>query len=168
MFRRLLVRIKTLWTLAKNERASPKELAWAIAIGVFAGCTPAVGVHGWVALGLATLLRKNRLFCWIGSRISSVLILPWIVLAEVEVSHWLRTGSFVELHASDALDKAPTLILDWILGSIPVGLTLAALLGVLSFYAFRFRDRRRAAREARETVTPSPAGSPPRSSGYRP
>jgi len=166
LFRRLLVRIKTLWNLARNERASPKELAWAIALGVFAGCTPAVGVHGWLALGLATLFRKNRLFCWIGSRVSNFLILPWIVIAEVQLSHRLRTGGFVELHESDALEKAPTLILDWILGSIPVGIALAALVGVLSFYAFRFRDRRRAAREAREAkekdeeVTRSPAGAP--------
>jgi uncharacterized protein (DUF2062 family) len=167
LFRRLLVRIKTLWSLAKNERASPKELAWAIALGVFAGCTPAVGVHGWVALGLATLFRKNRLFCWIGSRISNFLILPWIVIAEVQLSHRLRTGSFVELHESDALEKAPALILDWILGSIPVGIALGALLGILAFYGFRFRDRRRAAREAREAkerekdeATRSPAEAP--------
>jgi uncharacterized protein (DUF2062 family) len=160
LFRRLLVRIKTLWALAKNERASPKELAWAIALGVFAGCTPAVGVHGWVALGLATIFRKNRLFCWIGSRISNVVIIPWIIIAEVQLSHRLRTGSFVELHESDALEKAPTLILDWILGSFPVGIALAALLGVLSFYAFRFRDRRRAAREAREAKEGEPTRSP--------
>lgn len=164
MFRRLLLRIKTLWNLARNERASPKELAWAVALGVFAGCTPAVGAHGWVALGLATLFRKNRLFCWIGSRVSNFVILPWIVIAEVQLSHRLRTGGFVELHESDALEKAPTLILDWILGSLPVGIALAALVGGLSFYAFRFRDRRRAAREAREAqesaATRSPAEAP--------
>lgn len=160
MLRKLFVRLKTLWELARNERASPKELAWAIALGVFAGCTPAVGVHGWVALGLATLFRKNRLFCWIGSRISNFLILPWIVIAEVQLSHRLRTGSFVELHESDALEKAPALIVDWILGSIPVGMALAALLGVVSFYAFRFRDRRRQAREARESAEAEATRSP--------
>lgn len=162
MFRRLLLRIQTLWRLAKNERASPKELAWAIALGVFAGCTPAVGVHGWVAIGLATILKKNRLFSWIGSRISNILILPWIVIAEVQLSHRLRTGSFVELHERDALEKAPALLVDWILGCIPVGIALAALVAVPSFYALRFRDRRRAAREALGTddATRSPDEAP--------
>ena len=50
VFRRLWEKIKRLWKLAKSERASPREIGWAVAIGAFAGCTPAVGVHGRLAM----------------------------------------------------------------------------------------------------------------------
>lgn len=148
MFRRLWTRIRTLWMVAKNERGTPRELAWAVALGVFAGCTPAVGVHGWVAVGLATLFRKNRLFAWLGSRISNFVILPWIVLLEVQLSHRVRTGSFAPITKEHVIDQAASLLLDWILGSIPVGLLLGALLGAVEYAFFAWRDRRRREEEA--------------------
>jgi uncharacterized protein len=163
VFGRLWARVKTLWTLAKNERGTPRELAWAIAIGVFSGCTPAVGFHGWVAVGLATLARKNRLFAWIGSRISNFLILPWIILAEVQLSHRLRTGAYAPLSKDHVLDQAGALLLDWILGSIPVGLALAALLGLVAYRVFVWRDARRAATPV-DVATPPPAEALPPSS----
>lgn len=161
MFGRLWARIKTLWNLAKNERGTPRELAWAIALGVFAGCTPAVGVHGWVAIGFATLFKKNRLFAWLGSRISNFLILPWIVIAEVQLAHRLRTGSFATLTKDDVLDKAGSLLLDWILGSVPVGLVSAAVLGLVAYRLFVWRDARRAREGDAIALTRPPDEAPP-------
>src|SRR5689334_4218671 len=89
VFRKLWEKTKALYRAAKAERASPRELFWAVFVGVFAGCTPAVGVHGPLALGLATLFRKNRLWAWLGSRISNMIILPFIAIAEVQVAHRL-------------------------------------------------------------------------------
>lgn len=147
MFRRLWTKIKTLWTLALNERASPREIGWAVAIGAFAGCTPAVGFHGVLTLFLATVFRKNRLFAWLGSRISNMVFLPFIAYAEIEISHRLRTGSWVAIVIGrDHLwEQAGSLLLDWCLGTIPVGGFIAAVMGVLSWALARRRDRRRAA-----------------------
>ncbi|MBX3209004.1 MAG: DUF2062 domain-containing protein [Labilithrix sp.] len=150
MFRRLWEKIKTLWKLAKSERASPREIGWAVAIGAFAGCTPAIGVHGPLAIGLATLFKKNRLFAWLGSRISNMVFLPFIAIAEVQVSHRVRTGEWVVLDREQALDQAGTLLLDWCLGTIPVGLAIGALMGVISWAFALRRDRRRAARATAE------------------
>ncbi len=133
MFRRLWAKIKQLWKLAKEERASPRELFWAVFLGVFAGCTPAVGIHGWVAVGLATLFRKNRLWSWIGSRISNMVFLPFIAIAEVQIAHRLRVGAWVDLDREHALEQAGTLLLDWCLGTIPVGIVLGALLGAVAY-----------------------------------
>ncbi|MBX3223992.1 MAG: DUF2062 domain-containing protein [Labilithrix sp.] len=150
MFRRLWEKIKTLWKLAMSERASPREIGWAVAIGAFAGCTPAIGVHGPLAIGLATLFKKNRLFAWLGSRISNMVFLPFIAIAEVQVSHRVRTGEWVVLDREQALDQAGTLLLDWCLGTIPVGLAIGALMGVISWAFALRRDRRRAARATAE------------------
>jgi uncharacterized protein (DUF2062 family) len=145
--RRIFSRIKQLWVLARSERASPRQIGWAVAVGVFAGCSPAVGFHGWVALGLATVLRLNRLFCWIGSRICSVVTLPFVVFAEIQTGTWLRTGHFLPLTATDALARGPALILDWCIGFVPVGAVLGALLGLLGYGLALRRTRRARANE---------------------
>lgn len=147
MFRRLWEKIRTLWKLAKSERASPREIAWAVFLGAFAGCTPAVGFHGPLALGLATLFKKNRLFAWLGSRISNMVFLPFIAIAEVQVSHRLRCGEWATLDRQHAVDQAGTLLLDWCIGTIPVGIVIGGIMGVVSYGFAHRRDRLRALKE---------------------
>ena len=147
MLGRLWDKLRTLWRLAKEERASPREIGWAVALGAFCGCTPAVGFHGGLALFVATLFRKNRLFAWLGSRISNILILPFIAFAEVEVAHRIRAGEWVALDPHQALDQATGLLLDWCLGTIPVGGAIGGLLGLAS-WAVAHRRARRRSREA--------------------
>lgn len=143
MFRRLWEKIRLLWKLAKSERATPSEIGWAVAIGAFAGCTPAIGVHGPLAMGLATLARKNRLFAWLGSRISNMMMLPFIALAEVQISHRLRTGAYLELTLDNALDQAPNLLLDWCLGTFPVGGAVGLVMGLTTWAFAHRRDARK-------------------------
>ena len=153
--RRLWLHTRALWVRAKSERASPGQIGWAFGIGVFAGCTPALLVHGWVALGLATLFRLNRLFAWIGSRVSNFMVLPWIVLAEIQVAHRLRTGAFLTITKEEALAQGPALLLDWCLGTLPVGGALAIVLGLVAYVVAAVRARRRAARAGAPEEAPT-------------
>jgi len=150
VLRRLWEKIKTLWKLAKSERATPLEIGWAVALGAFAGCTPAVGFHGPLALGLATIFKKSRLFAWLGSRISNMVFLPFIAIAEVQVSHRIRCGEWADLDRHKAVDQAGSLLLDWCLGTIPVGIAIGFVMGLISWAFAKRRDRRQKAREARE------------------
>jgi uncharacterized protein (DUF2062 family) len=159
LFRRLWEKIKTLWKLAMSERASPREIGWAVAIGAFAGCTPAIGFHGAVAIAIATVFKKNRLFAWLGSRISNMVFLPFIAIAEVQLSHRLRTGAWVTLDQEHAVAQAGTLLLDWCLGTIPVGAFIGFVMGMASWVLARGRDRRRAARAIAETSTTEPGSA---------
>jgi uncharacterized protein (DUF2062 family) len=152
--RRPWTRIRTLWQLAKNERASPKQIGWAVGIGAFSGCTPAPGLHGWIAVGLATLFRLNRLFAWLGSRISFFMIYPWIVIAEVELAHRARTGEWVEISKDTAVAKADTLVLDWCIGAIPVGAVLGAICGLAAYGLALRRDRKKKAGESSDDARP--------------
>jgi uncharacterized protein (DUF2062 family) len=149
VFRRLWQKIKALWLLAKNERAAPNEIFWAVFIGAFAGCTPAVGIHGAIAIGLATLFRKNRLFAWLGSRISNMVFLPFIAYAEVQVAHRIRRGTWVEMTVDRdrALEQAGQLLLDWCLGTIPVGIVIGTLVGLLGYAWAKRRDKKLALAE---------------------
>ncbi|MDB4933064.1 MAG: hypothetical protein JWP87_36 [Labilithrix sp.] len=178
MFGRLWEKLKLLWKLAKSERATPREIGWAVAIGAFAGCTPAIGIHGPIAMGLATLARKNRLFAWLGSRISNMIMLPFIALAEVQVSHRIRTGTYLDITRDNALEQAPNLLLDWCIGMFPVGGAIGLVMGLLAYAVARRRDVRKARAaakaeaEAGAATTPTvattpeaPAELPPPSSG---
>ena len=151
--------MRQLWRLAVSERATPAGIGGSVAVGVFAGCTPFVGFHWAIAVAAASVLRLNRLWALVGSRISFFLILPWIVLAEVQTAHRLRTGGWAPLLSANAIDHAPEWMLDWCLGTLPVGIALAATLGFVAYAVASLREnvRRRA-----------PAPAPPPSSGSLP
>ena len=181
MFRRLWEKIKRVWQLAKSERATPREIGWAVGIGAFVGCSPAFGLRPWLALGIATLAKKNRLFTWLGSHTSNWLMAPFILLAEVQFSHRLRTGSFVVLDRENIVDRAPQLLLDWCLGWLAVGGLIAVVMGFLAYGFAHWRDTRnrlalesngtaegpevQAAKVADVATPPTPAELPPPSSG---
>jgi uncharacterized protein (DUF2062 family) len=139
--------MRTLWLAAKNERGSPREIALAVALGFFVGCSPALGVHGWVAVGVATPLKLSRLYAFIGSRICNFVTLPIVAIAQIQASHRLRTGHWVELTRHDVLSEGPKLLGDWFVGMVLVGAPLAVLVGAATYaWAFR-RQQRRAAPE---------------------
>ncbi len=153
-------RLVALWQRAKSEHATPREIGMAVAIGAFVGCTPLIGLHIWIALGLATLFRLNRLFAFLGSRVSNSLILAWVVLAEIELAHRVRTGAFIPLTARDAIAQGRGLLLDWCLGAVPVGIVVGVVVGGLAYAVAFLRDRRATRRTLAEALRRS-SESPP-------
>jgi hypothetical protein len=87
-------------------------------------------------------------------------LLPFIVLGEVEMGSLLRTGQGVALTARDALDRGPSLLLDWCIGAVPMGVAVGAVLGVAS-YAVAHRRARKAQAKAGggPELKPPPAAS---------
>jgi uncharacterized protein (DUF2062 family) len=143
--------------MALNERASPGGIGWSIGVGVFVGCTPLIGFHAGVAVVAATLFRLNRLWAFVGSRVSFFLIMPWIVLAEIQSAHRLRTGTWAPLFTENVLEHAREWLLDWCTGTLLVGGPLALALGFLAYALAR-----------RRLTPPTPAPAPPPSSGSPP
>jgi uncharacterized protein (DUF2062 family) len=155
MFGRLWRRFRVLWRVATTERATPRQVALAVGLGAFVGSTPVIGLHGWIAVGLATVLRLNRLYAFLGSRVSSPVVLPFIVIAEIELAHRVRCGEFIALTRSNVLEQAKGLLLDWCIGTIPVGLAVGALTGALGYLITRTRLR-----ALRSTSECPPSSSP--------
>lgn len=142
---RLSTCLRAIARRAIEEHATPSEIGWAVGIGVFVGCTPAIGFHAGIALALATFLRLNRLWAFLGSRVSTLAVLPWIVLAEIEVAHRLRTGEWIGLARETILRDARGLLVDWLLGTVIVGWVLASVVGILAWAVSRRRELRRKA-----------------------
>jgi uncharacterized protein (DUF2062 family) len=133
LWKRLVERARALWSQLWSEHTTPREIGIAVASGVFIGCTPALGLHGWIALGVATVADLNRIWTWVGSRISNILILPWLVIAEIEIGHHLRFGGWLHLTKEEVMARRGKLLVDWILGCIPVGIVAAVVLGLIAF-----------------------------------
>jgi uncharacterized protein (DUF2062 family) len=119
--------LRTAWERARSERSSPAEIALAVGVGVFSACTPFLGLHMWIAVGLATLFRLNRLWAFLASRCTFMPVFAGVAFAEMEVAHRLRTGAWIALLPADALAHGPELLWDWALGTVVVGGALAAL-----------------------------------------
>ena len=137
------------WERAKHEHSTPQELGGSIAVGVFAGCTPFLGLHMWIALALATVLRLNRLWAFVGSRISFTPIFAFITFGEIESAHRLRAGAWLRLSPHDALEHGKELLGDWLVGTVLVGGALAATLGFVAYVAARHLRMRRPLSSAR-------------------
>lgn len=139
---RPLEKLRSLWELAKREQAAPHQIGLAVGVGVFAGCTPALWFHMWVALLLATLFRVNRLWAFLGSRISFFPVFGLITFAEIQVAHRIRTGQWLDMEVSGALSHAKELLVDWLLGAALVGVVLGGIVGYAAYAVARWRASR--------------------------
>jgi uncharacterized protein (DUF2062 family) len=146
--------LRAAWERAKNERSSPLEIALSVGLGVFSACTPLLGLHMWIAMGLATVLRLNRLWAFLGSRCTFMPIFAGVAFAEIEVAHRLRTGSWVSLQPAQALARGPELLRDWAIGTFVVGGAIAALAAAGTYVV------------ASSVARPAPGAAPGSSSGY--
>jgi uncharacterized protein (DUF2062 family) len=137
-------------------------------MGVFAGCTPLLGLHMWIALALATLFRVNRLWAFLGSRVSSNVLYAWISFAEIELAHRMRVGAWAPLAPRDVLMHGRELLLDWFLGSALVGAALGAALGTLAYAATRRRRGGSLTQQPEALTRHTPLEFPPPTSGSPP
>jgi uncharacterized protein (DUF2062 family) len=104
-----------------------------VAVGAFFACSPFVGLHVWLAALFATLLRLNRLWAMIGSRLSMTPIFLVTTFSEIQLAHYLRTGAWASLAMHQALHAAPQLLLDWLIGSVLIGSAVAVLAGLVAY-----------------------------------
>ncbi|MDP9000566.1 MAG: DUF2062 domain-containing protein [Myxococcota bacterium] len=148
-----------LWENAKNEHSAPHEIGWSVAVGVLSGSTPFLGLHIWIALGLATVFRLNRIWAFLGSRISFSPLFAFVAFCEIESGHRLRTGAWVRLSPRDAIAHGKELLGDWVLGTVIVGCALAVVVGTGAYLvARRWQDSNQ---QRRHVLRPRSSESPP-------
>jgi uncharacterized protein (DUF2062 family) len=123
---------RDLFRRALREHSSPRGIGLSVAVGVFAGCSP-WGFHGILALAVATILRLNRLWAFLASRIAIFPVYLAIAFCEIEVGHLLRTGEFARLAPSEAFAHRYELFPALMLGTLVVGCVLAAVAGAAAY-----------------------------------
>ena len=132
-----------------TERATPRELGFAVALGVFLGAVPLIACHTLAILIAAALLRLNRVAAVAASQVCMPPLVPALC---IEAGYFLRHGRFLTLEGAEHLSDASFVQLgymglerlwEWLLGSLVVGPALAIALGLATYATARVIERAR-------------------------
>jgi len=123
---------------------TPSSIGVAVGLGIFIGCLPIYGIHLVVCVAVARSFRLNQAILYTAANISNPLFAPFLVTAEIAVGQRLRHGGLVaaDLPLSDGsfwsmAQQAPDLFLSCTLGSVLIGASLGAVLGIAALLAAR-------------------------------
>ena len=97
---------KTAWTRLRGGELTPVRAAASVAVGLAVGLTPLYGLHFWIVVAICVPLRLDAALAYLAANISLPFISPFILLAEVELGSWARTGHFLALTADEAKARA--------------------------------------------------------------
>lgn len=122
---------KLQWVRFVRLRSAPDEIAKGVALGVFVGMTPTMGLHMPLAIFLAYLLRENRLAAGLGVWVTNPLTAPFIYALQYETGRLLlgleRVGMPGEFSREAFAGLGLKLLLPLCLGSLIYGILCAGL-----------------------------------------
>ena len=118
---------------ARLEGNTPLRQALAIGLGLYIGASPFIGLHLALAIGLGWLFGLNRVKVYAAAQISNQRWHLSLYAIEAQVGSWPRNGHFLTLDRIDDL-RLNGLAADILLGSVVVGLGLAAIGTTLTYW----------------------------------
>jgi uncharacterized protein (DUF2062 family)/trans-aconitate methyltransferase len=126
----------------RTEGGSPARQAWAVALGVFVGCSPLYGLHLALCVALGRLFGLNRIKAYLAAQIGNPLTAPFLVAAELALGRFLRGGDLAALSPARIRRLGATgLGIDLAAGSLAIGGALAAVAGLATYRMLRVRRR---------------------------
>ncbi len=136
----------TWWRLLR-EHVEPKELAWAVFLGVFIGLSPFYGTHVIAALICAFLFRLNKLAIWLATNVSFPVISPFFAFISCQLGHialegeplYLGLDDFVQ---GDKIELVKELFLYWTVGFPLQGLVLGPILAAVTYRVASNRQKK--------------------------
>lgn len=132
------------------------EVALAVGIGVFIGATPLWGLHLPLTLYVAARWRLNLVVSVLATNVSFPAIAPFLVFAEIQLGHLIRTGELLALgRDSVSVATVTSNLADYVVG----GFVLAAVLGIASGLATLEIGALLARRRPRERAMDAEAGA---------
>jgi uncharacterized protein (DUF2062 family)/2-polyprenyl-3-methyl-5-hydroxy-6-metoxy-1,4-benzoquinol methylase len=116
----------------RTEGDTPVRQASAIALGLFIGCTPLIGLHLTLAVMLGTLFRLNRVKVYLAANISNPFVAPFLYVTEIQTGAWLRRGTWYS-PGNWAAIRLGDVAGDIFVGCLVVGGVLAATMGLVTY-----------------------------------
>jgi len=130
--------VRRLFYGLRSEGAGAGREATAVGVGVFIGCLPLYGFHLVLCWITGWIFGLNRLKIYIAANISNPLIAPLLVVAELQTGAWVRRGAFHQLTLQTARTTDLSVFgLDILTGSLTIGASLGAVLGLVTFLSVR-------------------------------
>jgi uncharacterized protein (DUF2062 family) len=130
-----------------SQHTAPGRLAAAVLVGVIVGCSPFFGLHFFICVALAWLLRLNQVVVYGAANISIPPMIPFLGFASVQLGNRLLHGHWLTLRVDDfAWKNAPQLarvfFVDWLVGGVVVGAAIGLVAGALTFRLLLRRQAR--------------------------
>ena len=129
--------------LGNND--SPKKKAFSIALGIFIGLTPLWGLHTFIVIFLALILKLNKTLAFAFSNISLPPFIPFIIFASIQVGNFIldqnQTINFANITTNfDVLKHLKT----YIVGSFCLATITSIILGTISYLLILFFQKEKA------------------------
>lgn len=122
---------------------SNARLSSAVALGVFIGVMPVWGYQMIIAFALAHLLKLNKVIALVASNISLPPLIPFIVFGSYWLGCVLTGNPVVFSFGSISLSAMGGMLLQYVIGSIVLGLGLAASFWCLTMTVLTIFRRKR-------------------------
>ncbi|MEJ2054671.1 MAG: DUF2062 domain-containing protein, partial [Calditrichaceae bacterium] len=117
--------------LLVTEKSSPRQIMFAVMLGIFLATLPLVAVHSVAIIFVATRLKLNRL---IALNVSHFCAPPFVPALAVELGHFIRNGEFLTEFTMQTIGhEALQRIGDYLLGSVLLAPVLAVIAGILAY-----------------------------------
>jgi glycosyltransferase involved in cell wall biosynthesis len=117
--------------LLVTEKSSPRQIMFAVMLGIFLATLPLVAIHSVAIAFVATRLKLNRL---IALNVSHFCAPPFVPGMAVELGYFLRNGKFLTEFTVQTLGhEALQRVGDYLLGSIFLAPILAVLAGLITY-----------------------------------
>jgi uncharacterized protein (DUF2062 family) len=135
---RLAARVRRAFYDLRTEYPGAAREAVAIGVGVFIGCSPFYGFHLLICWAVGSVFRLNRLHVYLAANISNPMIAPFLVFSELQTGAWIRRGAFQSLTlAAIRTTDVWSLVLDYLLGTVVVGVVLGTIAATGMYVALR-------------------------------
>jgi glycosyltransferase involved in cell wall biosynthesis len=118
--------------LLVTEKSSPRQIMFAVMLGIFLATLPLIAIHSVAIVFVATRLKLNRLIALNVSHFCAPPLVPGIA---VELGYFLRNGKFLTEFTLQTLGhEALQRIGDYLLGSIVLAPILALAMGIIVYF----------------------------------
>ncbi len=156
----LLRTLKRFYYRFLRIRGTPHQVAMGLALGVFVGMTPFLGIHTVIAVMLASVFKLSKISAGIGVFITNPFTAPLIypltyrigtlVIGFSDPSQWhnlFQSGGVIAL-----MKDSPSILFDLMVGGGILGLFLAVITYYVTFHLVARARRRLEERKARRMV----------------
>ncbi len=134
----------TWWRLLR-EHVDPRELGWAVFLGIFIGLSPFYGTHVIAALLCAFFFKLNKLAVWLATNVSFPVISPFFAFVSCQLGHfalegeWLMLGldAFIE---GDKIELVKELFIYWTVGFPIQGMILGPIAAAITYRVAKARQ----------------------------
>jgi uncharacterized protein (DUF2062 family) len=138
-------RLRDLFRQAIREQSEAWRIGLALGLGAVSGMAPLPGLQTFLALGLATVFRCNRLAAFAGSNVSFGPLMAVIVTTELSLGSWLLRKPRPPLDTKHMWQMAGDVLGQCLLGYAILGPLVAVIVGYTGYiFARRYQQSNRA------------------------